>query len=295
MKTLQELLEQPPILLDGGWGTQLQERGLEMGECPDAWNLTHPDQVEAIARDYTQAGSQIILTNTFGANRITLSKHDLADRTFEINQKGAELSKKGADGSALVFGSIGPTGKMLLMDQITEDELWQVFREQAQALAAGGVDGIVVETMSDPAEAKIAVAAAKESGLPVTGCMCFDTGKNKDRTMMGTTVEKAVEELLDAGADIIGANCGQGLAGYISICEQMKKVAKKPIWIKANAGLPELENGLPVYKTTAEDFASMIPKVIEAGADFVGGCCGTTPKFIQEVKKVLAKVRTDAL
>lgn len=288
--TLQQLLDISPVLLDGGWGTQLQARGLEMGECPDAWNLSHPDKVEDIARAYTQAGSRIILTNTFGANRISLSKYDKADKAPEINQKGAELSKRGTDGQALVFGSIGPTGKMLMMGEISEEEVKNAFSEQAQSMAQGGADGFAVETMSDPKEAVLAVQAAKETGLPVVGCMCYDSGKNKDRTMMGTTPEQAISALEEAGADVIGANCGQGIEGYIEISKRLKASTVLPIWIKANAGLPEVEDGEVVYKTTPDEFASFIPKLVEAGANFIGGCCGTTPEFIKTAKTILDQI-----
>ncbi len=288
--TLQQLLDNSPVLLDGGWGTQLQARGLEMGECPDAWNLSHPDKVEDIARAYTQAGSRIILTNTFGANRISLSKYEFADKAAEINRKGAELSKRGADGQALVFGSIGPTGKMLMMGEVSEEEVKNAFSEQAQAMAQGGADGFAVETMSDPKEATLAVQAAKEIGLPVVGCMCYDSGKNKDRTMMGTTPEQAISALEEAGADVIGANCGQGIEGYIEISKRLKASTVLPIWIKANAGLPEVEDGEVVYKTTPDEFASFIPKLVEAGTNFIGGCCGTTPEFIKTAKTILEQI-----
>ncbi len=285
--TLEALLTHKPVITDGGWGTELQNRGLEIGECPEEWNLTQPEKVIEVARAYTQAGSQIILTNTFGGNRITLDKHGLADKAAEINREAARLSKEGAGENAYVFASMGPTGKILMMGEVTEQELKAAFEEQAQSLAQGGADGLVVETMSDPAEAKLAVMAAKETGLPVVGCMCFDSGKENDRTMMGTTPEQAVEALTNAGADVIGANCGQGIEGYIPICKRYKEATSLPIWIKANAGLPEVENGKAVYKTTAEEFAAQVPPLISAGATFVGGCCGTNPSFIRAMKQRL--------
>jgi len=285
---IEKILAHGPVVTDGGWGTQLQARGLEPGECPDAWNLSHPEKVEGVARAYVEAGSQIILTNTFGANRITLAKYGLAEKAAEINRRGAKISQRGTGGQALVFASIGPTGKMLMMGETSEEEMRAAFAEQAQALKDGGADGLVVETMSDPAEAKIAVAAARETGLPVVGCMSFDSGKNKDRTMMGTTIEQAVNALIEAGADVIGANCGQGIEGYVPICQRLRAAAPLPIWIKANAGLPEIENGRAVYKRKPEEFAAWIPELLKAGASFVGGCCGTSPEFIKAVKKALA-------
>ena len=282
--TIEKLLAAGPVVTDGAWGTQMQQRGLPIGACPDAWNLTNPEQVEAVARAYVDAGSRAIITNTFGANRFTLVRHDLADKVAEINRTGVEISKRAAGDRALVFASMGPSGVMLMSGQATEDELRAGFAEQAQAMAEGGADAIVVETMSDPAEAKLAVAAARETGLPVVGCMVFDSGKDNDRTMMGTTPEQAAEALIDAGADCIGSNCGQGIAGFVAICRRLKAVAgERPIWIKANAGLPEIVDGQTVYKQTPEGFAQYVPELKEAGASFIGGCCGTSPDFIAAV------------
>ncbi|MBN2328186.1 MAG: homocysteine S-methyltransferase family protein [Candidatus Omnitrophica bacterium] len=284
---LTDLLKQTPVILDGAWGTQLQARGLPPGECTDGWNLSHPGEVESVAREYVEAGSQIILTNTFGASRLMLNGHGLGDKAAEINRRGAEISKRAAGGRAKVFASMGPSGKLIMMGQTTEDELLEVFREQAAALAEGGADGLVIETMSDPQEAAIAVRAAKETGLPVAGCMVFDTGKNKDRTMMGTTPEQAAEALAEAGADIIGSNCGQGVSGFVAICQRLKAACGKPIWIKANAGIPEVVDGQVVYHTTPGEFASYAPQLKEAGASFLGGCCGTTPEFIRVLKQTV--------
>jgi methionine synthase I (cobalamin-dependent) len=177
---------------------------------------------------------------------------------------------------------------MLMMGEVGEDELQAVFAEQAAAIAAAGADGIVVETMTDPAEAKLAVAAARQTGLPVVACMCFDSGPHHDRTMMGTTPEQAAEILAAAGADAVGANCGQGIEGFAEICRRMKAAAGLPVWIKANAGLPEIEDGQAVYRQTPQQFAEFLPALIDAGASFVGGCCGTSPAFIQAVREKLA-------
>jgi methionine synthase I (cobalamin-dependent) len=244
--------------------------------------------VEEVARAYVEAGSQVVLTNTFGANRLTLARHDLGGRVAEISRAGVEISKRAAAGRARVFASLGPSGVMLMMGDVGEDELRAVFAEQADAMAAAGADGIVVETMTDPAEAKLAVAAAGQTGLPVVACMCFDSGPNHDRTMMGTTPEQAAETLAAAGADVVGANCGQGIEGFVEICRRMKVAAGRPVWIKANAGLPEMEDGEAVYRQTPEQFAEFVPALIDAGASFVGGCCGTSPAFIQAVRERLA-------
>lgn len=287
---IQQLLAHGPVLTDGAWGTQLQARGLAAGELPDLWNLTHPEPVAGVARAYVEAGSRVILTNTFGANRFRLSDAGLADRVAEINEAGARLSREAAGNRAFVFASIGPTGKMLMMGEVTPEEISAAFWEQAAALARGGADALVVETMSDLEEARLAVTAAKETGLPVVGSMVFDSGKDKDRTMTGITPEAAAVGLLEAGADVIGSNCGQGIAGFVKICARLKSAAaSRPVWIKANAGLPELKDGKPFYRTTPAEFVSFVPGLLEGGANFIGGCCGTSPEFIRAIRQTLDK------
>ncbi|MGA2034804.1 MAG: homocysteine S-methyltransferase family protein [Thermoguttaceae bacterium] len=286
--TIERLTAAGPVVTDGAWGTQLQLRGLPVGACPDAWNLERPGAVEDVARSYVEAGSQIILTNTFGANRFILSRYGLAERAAEINRAGVGLSRKAASGRAAVFASMGPTGIVLMMGEVSPDDLEKAFAEQAEAIADSGADGIVVETMSDPVEARLAVAAARQSGLPVVACMTFDSGPNKDRTMMGATPEQAAEELLAAGADCLGSNCGQGIAGFVAICRRLCAAGGAPVWIKANAGLPEIRDGQTVYSQTPEQFAQYVPELVAAGAAFIGGCCGTTPEFIAAVRRKLA-------
>ncbi|MGQ9904182.1 MAG: homocysteine S-methyltransferase family protein [Anaerolineae bacterium] len=284
------LSNQPlPVLTDGAWGTMLQSLGLPVGDCPDAWNLVCPERVEQVARAYVDAGSQIILTNTFGANRITLERHGLASQAAAINRAGVEISKRAAAERAKVFASIGPSGKMLMMGEVSEEDLRAAFEEQAQALAAGGADGIVIETMSDLGEIKVALAAAKATGLPVVASMTFDSGKNKDRTLMGVTPEEAAEELANAGADAIGANCGQGIEGYVSICKRLHAATALPVWIKPNAGLPEMVNGQIMYRVTPQAFAAYAPAMRNAGASFLGGCCGSNPDFIRALAEALTR------
>ncbi|MDF7824259.1 homocysteine S-methyltransferase family protein [Pontiellaceae bacterium B12227] len=286
-ETIQKLLSKRPVLIDGAWGTELQKQGLKPGESPEALNLENPAIVEAVAQSYVDAGSQIVITNTFGGTIYTLERHGLADKVEEVNRIGAEISKRAAGDQALVFASMGPTGKMLMMGDVTEDELFDAFSVQAKALAAGGADGLVIETMSDLEEATVALKAAKETGLPVCVSMVYDAGADMDRTMMGTTVEQAAEELTAAGADVIGSNCGQGIEGFVKLAARMKASTDLPIWIKGNAGLPEMVEGKTVYKTTADDFAAFAAPLLEAGADFIGGCCGTSPDFIRALKAAL--------
>jgi 5-methyltetrahydrofolate--homocysteine methyltransferase len=280
---IQGLLLSAPVLTDGAWGTELQRRGLEPGSCPDAWNLSHSDRVEEVARAYVEAGSQIILTNTFGANRIALARHGLAGKAQEINRAGVEISRRACGGRARVFASMGPSGKLLMSGEVSEEQLAEAFREQAQALAAAGADAIVIETMSDLNEAKLAITAARASARPVVACMTFDSGRESDRTMMGTTPEEAATELSAAGADAIGANCGQGVEAYIGVCKRLCAATHLPVWIKPNAGLPEILDGRVRYRATPQSFARHAQALVEAGASFVGGCCGTTSDFIREL------------
>lgn len=281
---LEKLAAAGPVVLDGGMGTQLQARGLPLDACPDQWNLEEPAKVEEVARAYVEAGSQIILTNTFGANRFVLGRHGLAEKVTEINRAGAKAALCGAGGRAMVFGSIGPSGVMLMMGEVSDKQLQEAFSEQAQALAEAGVSGLAIETMSDVNEARLAVAAAHDTGLPVVACMVYGSGKQKDRTIMGNTPEQAASVLLEAGADVIGSNCGQGIEGFLEICRRLRAASGRPVWIKANAGLPEVVAGRTVYAQTPERFAEYAPALVEAGAAFLGGCCGTTPDFIRALR-----------
>lgn len=285
---IQQWLAEGPLVTDGGWGTELQRRGLPLGAAPDLWNLSDPEKVESVAAAYIVAGSDVILTNTFGANRFLLARHNAAEKVAEINRRGVEISKKAADAAlrrVLVFASLGPSGVLLMTGQETPESLYEAFRAQAEALRDGGADAIVVETMSDPTEAAAVVMAAKTTRLPVVACMTFDSGKNKDRTMMGTTPEKAVEALSAAGADVIGSNCGQGIDGFIPLCRRIRAATDLPLWMKGNAGLPEMIDGKTVYRQTPERFADVAATLLDEGAMFLGGCCGTDPNYIAELRK----------
>jgi len=289
-KKLESWLAAGPLLTDGAWGTELQKRGLAVGECPDEWNLSHPAEVRQIADAYVAAGSDIILTNTFGGNRFALGRHALEDKVAEINAAGVRISREAAGNRAKVFASIGPTGIMLMMADVSREEVQAAFEDQARAIAAAGADAIVIESMSDPDETRLALAAAQTTGLPVVACMVFGSGAARDRTLMGTTPEQAAGLLAAEGADAVGANCGNGIEGFVPICRRMREATDLPIWIKANAGLPKLVDGQPTYTQTPEQFAAMVPELIAAGASFLGGCCGTTPEFIAAVRR---KVRRD--
>jgi len=234
-----------------------------------------------VARSYVEAGSRVILTNTFRSNPVALSTHAQGDRAVAINRRGAELSRRAASADVRVFASMGPTGKVLATGEIDEQTVTDAFKVQAEALAAGGADVLLFETFSDVEEARLAVRAAKPTGLPIIVSFAFDSGKNKDRTMMGANPETAARAMAEEGADAVGANCGAGPELFPGVCRRLKDASGLPVWIKPNAGMPSLEAGQAVYTMTADAFASYLPALYEAGASFLGGCCGTSPEFVR--------------
>lgn len=284
---IESLIKTGPVVTDGSWGTQMQTRGLKPGECPDSWNLSHPEQVIEVAQQYVDAGSQIILTNTFGGSRLALERYKLGHKAVEINMAGVRISKKAAGERAYVFASIGPSGKMLVTRDTTEEELQNAFEEQANAQVSAGAEGIIVETMIDIVEARIAAIAAKQTGLPVIVSMVFDSGEHRDRTMMGNTPEEVVAEIAKIGVDGIGANCGQGIEAFLPICTRIRQATDLPIWMKPNAGLPEVVDDKAVFLTTAQEFVQYIPDLIAAGTNFIGGCCGTDQGFVKAIREMV--------
>lgn len=279
---------------DGAWGTELDKRGVPPGYCREEWNVSHPDVVQAVAAAYVDAGSQIILTNTFTGNRFVLDRHGLGDRAAEFSRAGAAISRKAAGSKAHVFGSIGPSGKIVMMDEVSKDELYEAFKTQAVALAEGGANAIVCETMTELAEALVALRAVKENTkLPVAVSLTYDSGPDRTQTLMGVTPKQAAEELTAAGADIVGCNCGVGIENYVTVARLLRKATELPIWVKANAGMPELQDGKVVYKDTPEAFAAKVPKLIDAGANIVGGCCGTSPDHIRAIRHALGTRRSN--
>jgi 5-methyltetrahydrofolate--homocysteine methyltransferase len=271
------------LIADGGWGTELIKQGLKPREVPETWNIDRPEEVRSVAASYVKAGADIILTNTFGGNPLKLSKAGLEHRMAEMNRLGAEISKGAAGQSAFVFGSIGPTGELMApLGKATEAEMVRCFTKQATALAAGGVDGIVIETMMDLGEAKAALRAVREStSLPVVVSLTFNKHRSGYATLMGIRPEQAAVELERAGTDIVGANCGAGIDDMIEVARLMRLATALPIWCKPNAGLPEFVDGITVYRETPEKMASRLRAIVEAGASIVGGCCGTTPVHIR--------------
>ena len=289
--TLLELIEQGKTLVsDGAWGTFLQEKGLEAGKCPEQWNDIHPEAVLDIARGYIAAGADMIETNSFGGNRFKLEAFGLESQVYLLNRKAAELSRQAAGNEKYVLGSIGPTGKMLIMGDVTEEELYDAFKEQAVALYEGGADAIIIETMTAIDEASIAVKAARENTPCEVICtMTFDHLVTGDyRTMMGVSPAEMVVALKESGVHILGANCSNGIEGMIKITEEIRSVDSQiPILIHANAGLPVLQGICTVFPESPDMMAAFAPRLAKAGANIIGGCCGTTPEHIHRLVEVL--------
>ena len=278
------------LVADGAWGTEFFKRGLMQGNPPDEWNVSHPQIVKEITAEYLEAGAEVILTNTFGASRLRLDLHGLADKARQINLAGARLAREVVGGRALVAGDIGPSGKMLVLGEVQPEELFDAFAEQAAALREGGVDWIVVESMTDAEEMALAVRAARiHAGCPIVASMTYNRTPKGYRTMMGNTSAQCVEKAEAEGASVIGANCGSGIEDYVPLAPVLRALTHLPVWVKANAGVPQILGGKVVYPLTASQFASFIPALIKAGVDAVGGCCGTDPAFIREVKKIVTQ------
>ncbi len=272
-------------VIDGAWGTELQNQGLPAGALPEFWNADKPEAVEAVARSYVEAGSDIILTNTFGANRFVLTPDGAAERAAELAEKGAAISKKAAGQDVKVFGSLGPTGKIVMMDEFPAEEFSEAFAESAKALERGGVDAIVLETFNELDELVIALKAARQAtSLPVIASMTFASGPDKTSTMMGNSPADLAAAAEANGADGVGANCGVGPDNYVKVAELFRSATQLPIWIKANAGLPQMSSdGGTVFPMGVDEFAGFVTNLIDAGANFIGGCCGTNPDYIRAI------------
>ena len=287
MDLLTALKHNSVLIADGATGTQLQKAGLPAGYPPELWNLENPAAIISHHLSYLDAGSDIVLTNTFGGNTVKLRSHDLEGKTGEINTRAAELARQAAGSDRFVFGDVGPTGHLLSpLGDLSEEEAITAFKEQISALVAGGVDAILIETMSSLEEAKAAIKAAKSvTSLPILVTLSFDT---RGRTMMGVKPAQAVRELWPMGIQLIGANCGRTLTETLSAIQEMKSTMPEVVLMaKPNAGLPHLENDESVYDVSPETMAEYALLFLNEGVKIFGGCCGSNPDHIRAVASKL--------
>ena len=293
-KTISEVVNAGRVLVsDGAWGTFLHQKGLPAGACPEQWCVDHPDKVGDIASSYIEAGSDMVETNSFGGSAIKLEHYGLSDRAAEFNEAAARISSVAAGVDKWVIASIGPTGKMLLTGDVTPEALYNGFKEQAVALEKGGADAICIETMSDIDEAVQAIKAARENtNLEVICTFTFERTIQGDyRTMMGISPVEAARAAMQAGANIIGTNCGNGFERMIDIVKEIRTVSSDiPVLVHANAGLPKNIDGADVFPDTPEQMASLVPDLVGAGANIIGGCCGTTPDHIMAIKQAVERL-----
>ena len=302
--SLKERIKKGLFLLDGAMGTQLIAHGVEAGKCNDYLNIESPDTIFEIHQAYFQAGSDAVLTNTFGANKFALARHGFSNKVKEINTAAAQIARRAAGEEKYVLGDIGPSGDFLKpLGSLEPEELKAAFAEQAKALSAGGVDGFIIETMTALDELTTAIEAVKSvcDELPVFASMAFDKAGDDYRTMMGVDVESAVSKVVSLGVDAVGFNCGTlsldeyvGLAEkYVSTIKALPKTRatsderRATIFAEPNAGKPELVDGRAVYKVSPEDFAAAAEKIHSLGVNIIGGCCGTDPAHIKAITKEL--------
>lgn len=287
---LDALAAKGTLISDGAWGTMLQAKGLTSDDCPEEWNLSHAAEVQSVAAAYAQAGSDLVLSDTFGGSSVKLKKMGHAGKVAEYNQAGIRNSLAAA-GGAIVAGSVGPTGEFLEpLGDMTDAEMEAVFSEQIGAMIEAGARVICVETMTATEEAACAVRAAKALGpsVDVIATFTFDPTPRGYKTMMGVGPQQVAEAMAAAGADVIGSNCGNGIDQMIEIVKEFRQYTDMPLLIHANAGLPELIEGQTVFRQTPEDLAAKVSDLVAAGANIVGGCCGTTPAHIAAMKAALA-------
>ena len=295
--SLKERLSKGLFLLDGAMGTQLFARGIEAGKCNDYLNIESPDTILDIHRIYLEAGSDAIITNTFGANRFALSRHGLADEVDRMNTAGADITRRAAGEDKYVLGDIGPSGEFLEpLGSLKSEDLKSAVCQQANALLAGEVDGFIIETMMALDEIAIAIEAVKSvSDLPLFASMSFDKAGEDFKTMMGVDVESAVSKMVSLGVDAVGFNCGTATLGeYVELAGKYVSAARAVsqdvlVFAEPNAGKPELVDDKAVYKVSPEDFAEAAKKIQSAGVTIIGGCCGTAPEHIRAVAKKLEK------
>ena len=285
---LDRIALETPLISDGATGTYLQAHGLEPGGCPEELNSSRPDLVSGMALEYFDAGSEMVLTNSFGGSRFMLKKYGYGNRVNELNTLAAQNARVVAPSGKYVVGSVGPTGEFLEpLGEVSAEEMRDVFGEQMSALKEGGADAFMVETMTSIEEAVIAIEAAhRDADIPVMISMTFDKGPRGYFTMMGVSPERAVRELRDAGADVVGANCGNGIDKMVELAVEILSAGGGHTAIHSNAGMPQIHNGRIVYPETPEFMSSRFRNLADMGVRVIGGCCGTTPahvKFLSEI------------
>lgn len=290
MKNLLERLKDEVLVCDGAMGTMLMAKGMPEGACPDYWGIKNKKVLASIHKAYIDAGCDMVITNTFGANAIKLKKFRLEKKAPDINKKAVEIAKETTKGKAYILGDVGPSGEYLKpVGDIEPEEMLHVFTEQIKALQEAGVDAIILETMSDLEELKTAIMAAKENiKLPLIASMTFQrTAKKGFRTTSGISIPQFVNDSLLSGCDIIGANCTITIADMVKLISEMRKLTTSFLIAQPNAGLPRLVGNKTVYEQSPDEFKEFLPQLIEAGANIIGGCCGTTPEYIHRIKEVL--------
>ncbi len=278
------------LVSDGAWGTFLQKSGLQPGECPEIWNIEHPQTVRQIAADYVKAGAQLVESNSFGGTGFKLRHYGLEERVADINSAAARLSREAAGDQVHVIASMGPTGKLLLMGDVSESELYDAFAGQAIALETGGADACCIETFAALDEALCAIKAVRDNTrLEIICTFTFERTLQGDyRTMMGISPTDIASPLLAAGVAVIGTNCGNGSERMVEIVKELRAAAPDtPILVHANAGMPVNRNGRDVFPETPADMAAHVPALLQAGADIIGGCCGTTPAHIAAIRAAI--------
>jgi len=284
---LERLKDGPVLVADGAMGSFLMKHGLEPGRAPESFNLERPEVLREVARLYLEAGAEVVQTNTFGGSALKLASYDLDDRTEEINSAAVMAVRETVGEGAYVSGSCGPCGRMLAPYGDAEpEEVRESFRRQIGAMVDAGVDVVCVETMTDLAEATLAIEAAREVSLdvPVMATMTFDATPQGFYTIMGVDVPSAARGLLAAGANVVGSNCGNGIEKMVSIAKEYRDCTDAPLIIQSNAGLPEMEGGEVVYRETPEFMAERALQLLEVGVQIIGGCCGTTPEHIRAIR-----------
>ena len=293
MPTIYEVLEQSTLVSDGAMGTMLQERGLTDGGSPELWNVENPAAIEAVLEEYASAGAQFLTTNTFGGTRGRLGMHGLEDRVYELNKAGAEIARRVANhhSETFVMGDVGPTGDLMEpMGTLTVEGAKEIFAEQIKGLVDGGVDAILIETMSDLSEVEAAINAVHEVAphMPVIATMSFDTNL---RTMMGVKPAQAVAKLSALGVRIIGANCGRGMDEMRIIAREMVEARPEGVFIiaQSNAGLPILVGDTFEYQGTPEEMAKFAEEMQDLGVNIIGSCCGSTPAHTSAIAKEINK------